>query len=230
MKKFLLSSFASLVILTGVASPANASLVITLSSGEHLTNAGAPVALGTLFQLVNLGNDGIFNQINVFDSNTDGLNRWVSGDDTVMDLMSIGNDISNMSSFDLRQGNDTVPGVLSRVFEFATAAFPKGINIGIRWFPGIQADQFAQTILQEGQSYGQFTRSTPKYGLSPWNVTADDGNITFDPLATASQGGTDGTGLTDESRAHFQVVPEPTAIGMSLIGAAGLAMLRRRRA
>jgi len=214
------------------AHSANATLVLTFNSGDYLTTAGAPLAIGTLFQLVNLGGNNAFDPINVNDGSVVGLQQWVSGDDSVIDIAVIGGDSASFpttKAFDLSANVETA-GVLDRIFEFATDAFPKNANFGIRWFPGVQASAFSGVTLQPGQSYGQFTRAVSKYGESVWNISLGDGNVTLDPLATASQGGTDPTGPTDDARAHFAVVPEPAAIGMSLIGAAGLALLRRRRA
>jgi hypothetical protein len=101
------------------------------------------------------------------------------------------------------------------------------MKLGLRWFPGLQATNFPTTTLQNGQRYGQFTRQgAPANGGQVWSVgAAQDGNFQFDSLLTNDVGGPDGN-----NGDAFKVVPEPAAIGMSLLGAAGLAMLRRRRA
>ena len=231
MKRFFKSAAVAAALITG-ASTGYSTLVINISSGEFLNSGGSPVVAGTLFQLVNLGANNVFDQISVGDGSTTGLAQWVSGDDSVLNISVIGGDSATFpttAAFDLSVGVET-PGVLERVFEFASAAFPQNTNVGIRWFPGLSATAFNGITLQAGQSYGQFTRSVSKYGDSIWRVSLPDGNITFDPLATAALGGTDPTGPTDDARAHFVVVPEPAAIGLSLLGAAGLSMLRRRRA
>lgn len=216
-----------------IASTAHSSLVLSIAGSDFRKNNGTLVDAGTLFQLVNLGPNGTFDPINIGDGSTTGLSQWVSGDDAVIDLALIGSDSATFPSskaFDLQEGADTA-GVLNRVFEFASSAFPQNTNIGIRWFPGLAATAFDSLTLQSGQSYGQFTRSTPIYPqTSAWNILgATDGNITFDPLLTTNQGGSDATSL---GQANFTVsaVPEPASIGLSLTAMIGLTALRRRRA
>jgi hypothetical protein len=214
---------------------ASASIVINITARQLSEDAAAtiPLAAGTLIQLVNLGADGIFNPINIADGSVTGLSRWVSGDDIVVDVPFLisGNpgDFASTAAFDLVNGSDVTLGRMSRLFELATGAIPAGTKLGIRWFTGLQAANFGGITLASGQKYGEFTRqSNPQYGLDLWTAPADGSTVTFDNLKTTNQAG--GLDPMSAGAASFTVVPEPAAIGMSLLGAAGLAMLRRRRA
>ena len=77
------------VAATAIAAPANATLVISLNGGDFLTSSGNLVSATALFQLVNLGNNGVFDQIDVSDGSTAGLAQWTSGDDSVLDIAII---------------------------------------------------------------------------------------------------------------------------------------------
>lgn len=233
-------------VFLGVTTFVHGTVVLNIGSTTLSSSGGTPIAANTLLQLVNLGANGVFDSINVADGNATGLNRWVSGDDTVLDFTfrAIGTggtftgDFSSTSHFDLRFNNvsntDTTAGFFSRTFEIDgfSGAFPdglpSGIKLGVRWFPGLTINSdadFNAITLAVGQSYGQFTRQAPSpilNGGSYWVTPGDGGSLTFDPLITSSEGSAAG-------QATLTVVPEPAAIAFSLLGAAGLATLRRRR-
>jgi hypothetical protein len=229
-KKSVLAILASVLM----ASQASASIVISIFAGRlDVADGSGPVGAGTLLQLVNLGADGVFNPINIADGDASQFGQWVSGDDSLVNLSFMvdgaAGDFASAAAFDLRHSSATesTTGRLSRVFDFASGSIT-GLKLGIRWFPGLQATNFASTTLALGQAYGQFTRqAAPVNGGSTWTVPFVDGTITFDSLVTTEASGPD---LPVAGDANLSVVPEPAAIGMSLLGAAGLAMLRRRRA
>jgi hypothetical protein len=221
--------------LFGALVPSEASLVVNIGGGNLVDAGGAPLAANTLIQLVNLGPDGIFNPINLADGSIDGLNQWVSGDDSVLNipfkivlgLNSVAGDFASTAGFDLEYQTDTTPGFLTRAFEFEATDLPAGLKLGVRWFPGLLASNLNSITLTNTQRYGEFTRQASPINQGVlWVTPADGSNISFDPLVTQSFGGTEPNSMG----AANAIVPEPTAIGMSLVGAAGLAMLRRRRA
>jgi hypothetical protein len=232
-----MNSFKHLIcasVLAALASTASASIVITISAGRLETQAGgAPIAAGSLLQLINLGPDGIFNPININDGTASGLERWVSGDDSVLNFQFVGTALQGAdtqfpttAAFDLRHSAvaENTAGRLSRVLDFTA---PAGIKVGLRWFPSIQASQFGTFTLVGGEDYGQFTRqSNPLNAGIPWVIPADGAAETFDALATSFIGGPD---PDTAGRASFDVVPEPGSLALAMIGAAGLAVLRRRR-
>src|SRR6218665_1751209 len=74
----------ALILTLGQA--AQASIVINIVANRLDNQVGIPVGGGTLIQLVNLGADGVFNDITLLDGTTTGINQWVSGDDSVVNL------------------------------------------------------------------------------------------------------------------------------------------------
>jgi hypothetical protein len=214
---------------------ASASIVINITARQLSEDIGAttPLVAGTLIQLVNLGADGLFNQINIADGSTTGLSQWVTGDDSLIGAAYLisGNpgDFPSAAAFDLANGTDATAGRMSRTFEFASGAILAGTKLGIRWFPGLQAANFNGITLAAGQKYGEFSRqASPLYGLDLWVAPADGATVTFDNLKTVNQAG--GADPMSAGAPLQTVIPEPASIAMSLMGAAGLAMLRRRRA
>lgn len=212
----------------------HASIVISIVANRlEIANGSSPVPAGTLLQLVNLGADGIFNPINLTDGNVSQLGQWVSGDDTLLTIPfmvdSGPGDFPSAAAFDLRKSSLAEPtsGLFTRVFEFDSGSVTN-MKLGLRWFPGLQASDFNSITLAAGQAYGEFTRQiNPINNGGVWTVGAAlDGNFTFDSLSTTEVGGQD---LANAGNASLTVVPEPAAIGLSLLGAAGLATLRRRR-
>jgi hypothetical protein len=224
-------------ILTAPAAYGSLAIGLQAFNLRNDQNGTTAVAQGVLIQLVNLGNDGVFNPITLADD-VSGLAQWVSGDDSLLNVSFIGTpnvvgDFTSTNAFDLAaQAVDPVNGDMDRIITLS-ASIPQGTKIGIRWFPGLLAADFATITLQMGQRYGEFTRqSNPLHGGSVWQLPIDPsgpvGNtVSFDSLAATDIGGLDATSARN---ANFTVIPEPAAIGLSLLGAAGLSMLRRRRA
>jgi hypothetical protein len=232
------------VALASFASVGTASVVLNIGSAQLSNDAGIALQAGTLIQLVNLGPNGVWDEINVGDVTPTGLARWVSGDDSVLNISfqsvvgvaPVPGDFASTKAFDMEHNvgptADSTAGFLNRAFQFSFADLPAGLKLGIRWFPGLVASNFDNITLAEGQKYGQFTRQAPdliRNGGSFWVTPGDGANTTFDPLVTQSFGGASAE-ANSLGVASFTVVPEPAAIGLSLLGAAGLSMLRRRRA
>jgi hypothetical protein len=221
------------------AGSASASIVINVAGANLTTSGGTNVVAGTLLQLVNLGPNGVFDVIDVADGSGTGLARWTSGDDSVVNVVfqtTVGQtvvpgDFTSTKAFDLEFGVDSTPGLFSRTFQLEFGAIATGAKLGIRWFPGLAATDFDSITLAIGQSYGQFTRQSPdtlRANGTYWVMPGDGAQESFDSMLTQSFNG--GTGDPDTvGRASLTVVPEPAAIGLSLLGAAGLAFMRRRR-
>jgi hypothetical protein len=233
IRRHILAALA--VLASSVA--AQATIVINFSARTVSDQAGSPLAPGTLIQLINLGADGIFNPINVADGDILGLARWVSGDDTVVNVTyqnpgPVAGDFASTAAFDLNGSADTA-GRISRAMEIETTDLPQGTKLGIRLFPGLQATNFygvGGITLNGGQAYGQFTRqSNPVYGLDLWVAPGNGGNVTFDPLKTASSGVGSESNSLGQATFTVQPIPEPATLGLALLGAAGLLGLRRRR-
>lgn len=215
---------------------------MTINCRTLADELGVALPTGTLIQLVNLGANGVFDPILLNDDVT-GLNRWVSGDDTVLNLVyqngftdpPTAGDSPSTAAFDLNASTGTT-GQLFRRFVFGDNLVPEGTKIGIRWFPDLAAADFSTTTLQDGQWYGQFTRQTGllyegSHNTSPWAWPSEDPspNITLDLLRTVDNAPT-GLDPVTAGYAQFQVIiPEPATIGLSLMGAIGLLGFRRRR-
>ena len=217
-----------IIAAVALAGSAQASIVINIFAGELRNDAGALTPNGALLQLVNLGLDGVFNPIDLQDGTTTSLTQWVSGDDSLINI-PFGGDFASAAAFDLSQGADQSNGILDRVFQFSTGALPAGTKFGLRWFPGLLAQNFATTTLTGANLYGQFTRQgagTTLHGGDAWVAPADGANITADAFASASIGGGD---PNTAGRASATPVPEPTSAFLVAVGAAGLMMRRRRQ-
>jgi hypothetical protein len=223
MKKSIIAA----VGLTLLAVSSHSAVVVTIFAGNLLTSAGANAPAGTLLQLVDLGPDGVFNPINVGDGSTGPLTQWVSGDDSLLNISFGAVDFSSAAAFDFVAGPDTAP-TLNRVFNLQFGQFTAGRNVGIRWFPTIQASAFSTTTLTSGTTYGEFTRSSnPLYGGSVWTLpTAEGVNVDFDSFSTTALGGSDST---TAARASLIVIPEPGSAGLLALGVAVAAARRRRK-
>jgi hypothetical protein len=242
-------------LLTIGAAQSKASITMTLVGGNYtLPNSATVVAEGTLFQLIDLGANGVFDQINLLDGNTSATGQWVSGDDVLITATYIGStDYATLGGFDLIPGNTPdFPGFIDRSFQ---ANIVQGTKLGIRWFPGLTAANYylpGSITLASGQAYGQFTRQTDrasdiggvaslydpnvaseytgvKNGGVAWVAPANGATISLDPFATATYGGADSATVGQANLTVLPPVPEPGTVGLALLGTAGLFGLRRRR-
>lgn len=229
-------------ILGLITIPVHGSITMTLIAGTFTnSNGNTPVAEGTLFQLVNLGADAVFNPIALFDGDNSPSGQWVSGDDTLITAAYLGKyaDYGTLGGFDLTVGTvPDAPGVLNRTF---TANIPVGTKFGLRWFPGLTAANYylpGGITLSPNQSYGQFTRQDdpiangplydgPIHGAENWVVPADGQTIALDGLVTISAGGGEANFIGQAIQ--NMPIPEPASLGVTLLGAASLLGRHRRR-
>ncbi|MDB6172913.1 MAG: hypothetical protein JWL59_2224 [Chthoniobacteraceae bacterium] len=223
MKRRVLMMLFACASLSGVS---HGSIVISIAGGLLQSAQNQSLPAGSLLQLINLGGDGIFNPIDL----ADGGSQWVSGDDTLLSaIFTTGggaeSDFSSTNGFDLFKGADTA-GRLERVFEFAENVVPAGLRLGIRWFPGLMANDFASITLAPGQAYGQFSRQQgPIHGGGTWMVPSNGANLAFDPLVTKSAGGEDPESF---GIANLAVIPEPDTIVLAFAGLISLLSMRAR--
>lgn len=176
LRQFVLGLAASCFL----ASAQAGTVTITMNMGNVLDEHGANIATTSLFQLVNLGANGVFDPIST--------GAWIGGDDTVIDAaFPNGDGWTSAAAFDLTNGTG-IPGQLTRQFTFALGAgINPGDKIGIRWFPTVTAASYVTTTPSAGMPYGQFTRqSAPLYGGSVWVVPAAGSFVSFDPLVAVS--------------------------------------------
>jgi hypothetical protein len=229
MKSFFL---AATFAFFSLAAPGHSTIVINLTAANLTDGFGVPLPTGTLIQLVNLGADGVFNPLSLADGSTTGLDYWVSGDDSLVNVPYLQSDDSpgdfpSAAGFDLAEGNGT-PGVLVRQMTFQNDILPIGTKLGIRWFPGVMAADFPNVTLLSfplvGVPLGQFTRQeNPLYEGELWVIPSNGANVHFDPLFTEdrNQG-------ADPISAGMASIPEPTTVSLALLGTT-LLLHRRRR-
>jgi hypothetical protein len=233
MQTFKRSLLSALAVVTFTAS-SQATITLILQGRVFTDQLGAPIPGNTLMQLVNLGGNGVFDPIDLADGSISGLNQWVSGDDSVINVQFLNEGALELSSpttagFDLLFGNSDTPGVLSRGMDIADNAVPVGTKFGLRWFPGLAPQNLNSITLAAGQPYGEFTRQSPEVtrpNTSLWLWLGNGVNDSVDGLHTT-------TGVTPDSpsegQATLTVVPEPTSLSLAFLGAIGVFALRRRR-
>ena len=196
-------------------------MTLSVGMGDVLDHLGQKIATDSLFQLVRLGGDGMFNPIPA--------GAWVGGDDALIAQSFPNSDgWTSASAFDLTNGVGTA-GVFSRQFTFTLGSdMATGDKIGIRWFPTVKASDFALTPVTIGLPYGQFTRqSSPLCGGDTWVVPGSGSLVSFDPMITSSNDPIDGLDSNLAGAATNVVVPEPGSV--TLIGLASLLLFRRLR-
>jgi PEP-CTERM motif len=239
--RFFRTSTLALLAFLSVDTVSQASIVINITVRNTASNPAGTIntVAGTLFQLVDLGLDGVFNRVDLSDGTTSALGQWVSGDDSLLSVAfrsgANPSDFPTTDAFDhsysAANGTpDLTAGRMSRSFEFGIVgpSLVAGRKLGIRWWPGLQATNFATITLAVGQAYGEFTRQgTAINGGTLWVVPADGNTVTFDSMRTDN--GADPLTAGGAGDSNHTVIPEPAAIGLSMIGAAGLAFFRRRR-
>lgn len=208
MKRFLHLSVVGLALFTAKLSLAQTA-TFTIGMGQvSSTHASLAISPTSLFQLVNLGANGLFDSIEA--------GAWVSGDDSLIDLPFPNSDNwANAAAFDASDGAGEA-GVFLRQFTFTLGpALPSGATIGIRWFPTILAAQFGTTTTTVGLPYGQFTQlvETLYEGTTLWVVPGAGSAVDFDQMLTPSY---DPQGLNPNSAgvASFSVVPEPNIVSL----------------
>jgi hypothetical protein len=151
-----------------------------MNLGNVLDEHGSNVATTSLFQLVSLGANGVFDPIP--------SGAWVGGDDKVVGEAFPNKDgFASAAAFDLANGTGKA-GQFSRQFTFTLGSgLNPGDKLGIRWFPTVTAVNFATTTPSAGMPYGQFTRqSAPLYGGSVWVVPEAGSLVSFDPMVSIS--------------------------------------------
>jgi hypothetical protein len=236
-----------------LAAPAAQSAIVSLqlTGGFFQDQTGSAIPTGALFQMVNLGANGVFDPINLGDGTTSGLAQWVSGDDSVVNvaLINAPPDVTTPAAFDSAQGLGT-PGVLDRFFQLDTAQLAPNTKIGIRWFPSLAASNFGSIVLAGNEFYGEFTRqatgssiaepaslrpadnlrlySGAEQGYALWVVT-DGGTVDLDQMFSIDSS-VPNSDPADISRSMRQViVPEPATIALSFMGLTAVLAIRRRR-
>ena len=198
-----------------------ATITFSIGMAYVLDQAAQKLLTNRLFQLVKLGANGVFDPI------TPG--SWVGGDDTLLTQSFANTDgWTSAAAFDITNGTGS-DGVFSRQFTFTLGAdLNVGDKIGIRWFPTINASDFAITQTTAGLPFGEFTlQATPRYGGTDWVIPAAGSLVSFDPLLTRSYDSINGLDSNTAGQASQVVVPEPGAF--SLMGLAAVLLLAGSR-
>jgi len=212
-----------LVVLTLLCARHGAAQSVTFTIGMaqvSSTNSSLLISPNSLFQLVNLGPNGLFDSIEA--------GAWVGGDDSLIDLSFPNSDgWTSAQAFDASDGSGEA-GLFFRQFTFTLGPLlPSGAKIGIRWFPTILALDFATTTTTAGLAYGQFTQLFELLydDTTLWEVPGAGSVVDFDPMLTPSY---DPEGLNPNSAgvASFSVVPEPKTITLLAACAFVLAAVR----
>lgn len=226
--KFLVRAVFVFLAVACVRQGAAQSATFTIGMAQvSSTNASLLIAPSSLFQLVNLGPDGLFDSIEA--------GAWVGGDDSLINLAFPNSDgWTSAQAFDASDGPGE-DGVFFRQFTFTLAPLlPSGTKIGIRWFPTIDALDFATTTTTPGLAYGQFTQLFELLydDTSLWEVPGAGSAVDFDPMLTPSY---DPEGLNPNAVgvAAFTVVPEPSTVALlacwALLAVASRIVLQRDR-
>jgi hypothetical protein len=222
-----LAGIAVALLVAVTLAPAQAATVtISIGGGYVLDDQGNRISTSSLFQLVDLGTNGVFDSIPA--------GSWTGGDDSVVaEAFPNSDGWSSAAAFDLTNGTGTA-GQFSRQFTFTLDAnIAPGEMLGLRWFPGVIAANYASTVTTAGLAYGQFTRqSNPLYGGTVWVVPSGGSLVTFDPLVTASYDPVNGKDSNSAGAASLKVVsvPEPAAGAIFTAGLFIITGLVRRRA
>ena len=83
----MISPIVFLLLVLQISMCCRASIVLNIRAGELQNAQGtAPIAAGTLIQLVNLGPNGVFDPVSIVDGANTGTGLWVSGDDTLVNV------------------------------------------------------------------------------------------------------------------------------------------------
>ena len=230
---------AAAALLSVVTSSSHASITMNLGAGVFFkANGTTPVDEGTLFQLIDLGPNGVFDPIDLRDGNISQLGQWVSGDDKLITATYQSTpDYASLAAFDLGSGNSPHfgAGQMDRQIKFdGLTELLTGTHFGIRWFPTLTADDYyhlGSITLLGGEPYGQFTRqSNPLNNGSLW-IVPNDPTFSFgpDPLGTPGFGGADPDSAGKAGLTVISNVPEPATAGLALLGGFAVLGLRRRR-
>jgi hypothetical protein len=236
--KLIMRPVITALALFAASASSQATIVVNFGGRTIADQFGTALGPETLLQFVDLGANGVFDPISIGDGSTDGLSRWVSGDDTVINVAFLDTQDTPDTTFPTTKafdfGSGTTPaGRFGWSMEFQDGVIPAGTKFGIRWFAGLAATNFDNITLQEGQKYGQFSRQGASlYGGDLWVWPTYDPQqvspvITLDGLRTTNNAG--GLDPITEGQALLSVVPEPSSLALALVGAFGIFGLRRRR-
>lgn len=225
------TSLFAVICLSFVGSiQANVGIFLSSASFKALDDISL-IADNALFQLINLGIDGLANQV-VEDS-------WVGGDDVLIDLAFGSSEFASSGAFDLWEA-DGNPGELFRLFDFAITpgVLQEGDLIALRWWPGYTADAFHSTPFTPviGDRYGEARLAVPlndPTNNTSWVVPAESSPLVIlDPLISPEVATANSLIATPDfsgvAEATVAPVPELKVTGC-LFGLAALSIAGARR-
>lgn len=218
-----LTSLISIVTLAAFA-PLHADLMVVTINGAYFEDAqGNPVDNGSLFQLVNLGSNRVFDAI--------APGSWVGGDDRVIDL-DFNDDFPSAAAFDISGSEPLEPGFLGRnfVIEETPGVAQPGDAVGLRWFPDMTpGDYYSGNVPLAGSAYGEVTVVTPSdpINYTGWVLPVPDlGNlgVIFDSAISPSFVDTNpefgfqpSPGFSGSADLTVAAIPEPAAASVFVL-------------
>jgi hypothetical protein len=179
-----------ILLLAACCATLHASVTIDLSAGQLLTSAGAPLADGSLIQLL-ASTDNSFTAPSAT-SFTGG-----AGDDIVL------------ASFALDSSTSGVSGDFEHIIQLTLSS---GLNAGdqllLRWYPALTT---ASSAPGSGTSYGQFRTDSVVDGSNIAWVTPGDGATDSLVFSTSSQGGSQPDSAGEATQTTPGSTPAPAA-------------------
>lgn len=206
---------------------------LSVSGGTFKAEDGSsPISDSALFQLVNLGPNGLPDAVLAGD--------WVGGDDVLIDLpYGLETEFTTSGGFDLSESESFEPGFLLRQFDFdpVPGVIEEGDLIILRWWPALSVSDFvSESFPALGEIYGEARVDSPINGVSnyPWVIPPESEPLAIlDPLVSPDYNDSIGNILANtpefDGSATKVVLPIPEPSNSAVVAAAAVLLVSLRR-